>query len=126
MKGLCATGVRVGLADGCVNKDVFEVRFRDQRSENSVPDAGTGPTPEPAMRGLPVAGFGRQVAPWRCRARQPQDRVHEKPIVGPGTTPVSCLPGQAEEHTGARAPFKNIGGLIQPTDAGQTALGRKL
>lgn len=75
-----------------------------QRHRNGLPDPGFAPSPEPAIDGVPVAIFGRHVAPRSAAAEPPQDTVDDRAaLLGrPASTTVLRLDGQ---QTLQNAPF---------------------
>lgn len=76
------------LADGGIDKDVFEVRVLAQRFEKILPNPGNRPAPEARVDRAPIPQLRRQVTPRRCASRQPKDRVEEQSIVGTGPSTI--------------------------------------
>ena len=57
-------GVAVDFADGAVNHDAFHVGVARYGIKYSFKNIGFDPMAEAFEYGIPVAKFGRQIAPW--------------------------------------------------------------
>lgn len=75
------------LADGGVDQHIFEVWLCAQHFEKILPNTGQRPAPEPRMYHAPVSQFRRQIAPRRCPACQPKDRIDKKPVISACASP---------------------------------------
>ena len=83
--------IRVGLANGGVDKHVSEARIRAYRVEKTRPNARNRSVPKPGRPRAPVARFRRQIAPRRRASGPPQDRAEEQSIVRAGPPVITLL-----------------------------------
>jgi hypothetical protein len=67
--------------NGGIDDQVFEVRMFAQLGEKPLPNAFLCPSPETFEHAVPLAELFRQIAPGRSGPDQPQDGIHEQPIV---------------------------------------------
>ena len=67
-----------------------------ERYGDGLPDPGFTPSPEPAINGVPVAIFGRHVAPRGTATEPPEYAIDDRTVVlGPrSSTTVFRLDGQ--------------------------------
>jgi CubicO group peptidase (beta-lactamase class C family) len=66
----------VGANGGAVDAVVAAVRHDlGQRDRYGLPDLGLAPAPKPQVDCVPVAVFGRSIAPWRAAAKTPEGTV---------------------------------------------------
>ena len=80
--------------DGRVDHEVLVLRVGGQNLEDFFPHARSRPAGEALVDALPVAVTLRQMTPVGTAAQDPQNAVHEGPIVRSRTTSISGFAGQ--------------------------------
>ncbi len=82
----------VGANGGAVDAIVATVRHDlDQRDRYGIPDPGLAQAPKPPVTHIPVAVFGRHVAPCRAAAKPPEYPVDNRTVVFGLTTAPSVF-----------------------------------
>ena len=71
----------MNLGVGGVDNEPFVIRGINESLQQPLPDSFVAPTAKAPMGIFPIAVVGRQVAPWRSGAQNPQDGVNEEAVV---------------------------------------------
>ena len=96
----------MGANRGAIDAVVTAVRHDlGQRDRYGLPDPGIAPAPKPPVNRVPVAVFGRDIAPRRAATEPPEYPVNDRPVrFGPPTSPpVRCINRQ---QTPQNTPFR--------------------
>lgn len=96
----------MGAKRGAVDAVVATVRHGfGQCHRHSLPDPGVVPPPEWPIDRVPVAVFGRDIAPWRSATQPPEYAIDDRAVLlGAATAPpVLCLNRQ---QTLQNTPFR--------------------
>jgi len=83
------SAMRMNLDMAGVDHQQFEIRFINQRFEQSFPYSLVAPAAKSPVRILPISIRRRQIAPWRSSPQNPENRVDELAIVFRVASPCS-------------------------------------
>lgn len=79
----------MGANDGGVNEQLLKICITGEGAGHAFPNTGIPPTREADVGAMPVAEFGRQVAPRYAGTHDPENRLDEKTIVFRGATRIA-------------------------------------